>query len=261
MKRIILALAVISCTAIVNAQTREESEKLRTEVETNLVGNILPFWLDNAADPDGGFHGAIGVDGKAIEGAERGTLMTARILWTFARAYRQYGLEEYRNMADYAAENLINNCIDKKYGGMFWTIDGDGAVMDGTKMTYATAFGIYSLSEHFRATGNRKSLETAIALYRTLEENAHDKVKMGYIEAFNRDYTIGDMKGVDGRNASKTMNTHIHILEAYTCLYLAWPDEGLKANLIELLDILGNKLYSPETKHLILFCTDDWQPM
>ena len=261
MKRIIVALAVISCTAIVNAQTREESEKIRTEIESNLVGNILPFWLDNAADPDGGFHGAIGVDGKAIEGAERGTLMTARILWTFARAYRQYGLEEYRNMADYAAENLINDCIDKKYGGMFWTIDGDGAVMDGTKMTYATAFGIYSLSEHFRATGNRKSLETAIALYRTLEENAHDKVKMGYIEAFNRDYTIGDMKGVDGRNASKTMNTHIHILEAYTCLYLAWPDEGLKANLVELLDILGNKLYSPETKHLILFCTDDWQPM
>ncbi len=261
MKKIILAVAVTLCTATINAQTIEESEKLRTEVESNLVENILPFWLDNAVDPDGGFHGAIGIDGKAIKGAERGTLTTARILWTFARAYRQYGLEEYKKMADYAADNLINNCIDKKYGGLFWTIDDDGAIKDGTKMTYATAFGIYSLAEHFRATGNRKSLDTAISLYRTLEDKAHDKARMGYIETFNRDYTSGDMKGVDGRNASKTMNTHIHILEAYTCLYLAWPDEELKTNLIELLEILSSKLYSPETKHLILFCTDDWKPI
>lgn len=261
MKKTLVSLLVLFTAILASAQSRQDVEKLRTEVESNLVENILPFWLNNAVDPDGGFHGAIGVDGKAIKGAERGTLTTARILWTFARAYRQYGLEEYKVMADYAADNLINNCIDKKYGGLFWAIDGDGAVKDGSKMTYATAFGIYSLSEHFRATGNRKSLDTAIELYRTLEDKAHDKARMGYIETFNRDYTRGNMKGVDGRNASKTMNTHIHILEAFTCLYLAWPDEGLKANLIELMEVLSSKLYSPETKHLILFCTDDWTPI
>ena len=257
MKKTLVSLFVLFTAILASAQSRQDVEKLRTEVESNLVENILPFWLNNAVDPDGGFHGAIGIDGKAIKGAERGTMTTARILWTIARAYRQYGLEEYKVMADYAAENLINNCIDKKYGGLFWAIDGDGAVKDGTKMTYATAFGIYSLSEHFRATGNRKSLDTAIELYRTLEDKAHDKARMGYIETFNRDYTRGNMKGVDGRNASKTMNTHIHILEAFTCLYLAWPDEGLKANLIELMEVLSSKLYSPEKnyqgqKHIVI---------
>lgn len=261
MKKTLVALFISLSTVLASAQTRPEVDQLKAEVENNLIENILPFWMENTVDPFGGFYGIVGVDGKAFEGADRGTLMTARILWTFSRAYRQYGLEEYKKMADWAADYLLNHCIDKKYGGLFWTLDSEGAVKDGSKMTYATAFGIYSLSEHFRATGNRNSLDNAIALYRTLEDKVHDKARMGYIETLNRDYTRGDMKGVDGRNASKTMNTHIHILEAYTCLYLAWPDEELKGNIVELLDILSTKLYSPETKHLILFCTDDWQPV
>lgn len=261
MKNVLLSLLVFFTATLASAQSVQEVDLLRTEVENNLVENILPFWMDNSVDPLGGFYGVIGVDGTAMKNADRGTLMTARILWTFSRAYRQYGLEEYRNMADWAADYLLEHCIDKKYGGLFWTLDSEGALRDASKMTYVNAFGIYGLSEHFRATGDRKSLDNAIALYRTMEEKAHDKTGMGYIETFNRDYTRGNMKGVDGRNASKTMNTHIHILEAYTSLYLAWPDDELKNNMVELLDILSSKLYSQETKHLIAFCTEEWEPV
>ena len=260
MKKFLISVLLFSGLYLASAQNRTETDLLMKEVEENLVENILPFWLDNTVDPAGGFYGTVLTDGTAIPDAERGTLMTSRILWTFSRAVRQYGLEEYRTMADHAADYLIANCIDKKYGGVYWSLDSEGNMKDASKQTYATAFAIYGLSEHFRATGDRRSLDTAIMLYNTIEDKVHDKVNKGYYETFSRDYTPSNLKGVDGRLASKTMNTHIHILEAYTCLYLAWPDEGLKNNLIELLSILSTKLYSSETRHLILYCTEDWKP-
>lgn len=246
---------------MLTAQTRAEADALRMEVESDLVENILPFWMNHTVDPSGGFYGTVLADGTPIEDSDRGTLMTSRILWTFSRAYRQFGLEAYKTMADHAADYLVDFCVDKRYGGIYWMLDRDGAARDASKQTYATAFGIYGLSEHFRATGRRESLDAAVRLYQTLEDKVHDKVNGGYFEIFKRDYTPSDSKGVDGRLASKTMNTHIHILEAYTTLYQVWPDQGLKNNLLELLDILGTRLYSPETKHLILFCTDDWKPL
>lgn len=244
------------------AQTAEETERLKAETTQNLVENILPFWMEKTVDPDGGFYGVVLNDGKAIVGADKGAVLNARILWTFSKAYRHHALESYRQMADRAADYFITHFIDPKYGGVFWSLDSDGGIKNPAKLTYAAAFGIYGLAEHFRATGNRRSLQAAVSIYRTLEDRTHDKERQGYIESFMRDYTRGQLKGVDGElNASKTMNTHIHVLEAYTTLYQVWPNEELKANLCELLDILSTRLYSPERGHLILFCDDDWKPV
>lgn len=200
--------------------------------------------------------------GRQRPEADKGAILNARILWTFSHAYRSYSLDKYKEMADRAADFYINHFIDKKYGGAFWSLDSEGNPKDLTKQTYATAFGIYGLAEHFRTTGDKKSLKSALALYRTLEKKVHDRVNEGYIETFNRDYSPANTKGVDGRvGATKTMNTHIHILEAYTTLYKVWPDKGLKANLIELIGILQDRLYSPQTKHLILYCEDNWKSL
>ena len=77
-----------------------------------------------------------------------------------------------------------------------------------------------------------------------------------------RDGARAQIKGVDGHaGATKTMNTHIHLLEGLTGLYLAWPDPEVKAALTELLDILQTRLYDAQTHHLILYCDDDWKPM
>ena len=244
------------------AQVKQTMEVLRTETTENLKENLLPFWMKYVVDPAGGFYGVVMNDGKAIEKAPKGAVLNARILWTFSRAYRQYGLEAYKQMADRAADYYIRYFVDPTYGGVFWQLDNEGYPKDATKQTYACAFGIYGLAEHFRATGDHRSLETALKLYNTLEEKVHDKAGQGYIESFLRDYSKAPLKGVDGQvNASKTMNTHIHVLEAYTTLYQAWPDEGLKNNLRELLGILQTKLYNPRTNHLILYCDDYWNPI
>ncbi len=235
---------------------------LREETMQNLKENILPFWMEKAVDPAGGFYGMVFNDGKVVENAPKGAVLNARIIWTFSKAYRLDRQEKYKLMANRAADYYILHFVDTTYGGVFWQVDSEGHPKDMTKQTYACAFGIYGLAEHFRATGDRRSLEAALKLYSTLEEKVHDKIGMGYIESFQRDYLKASLIGVDRQaDASKTMNTHIHLLEAFTTLYQVWPDAGLRENLKELLNILQTRLYSAQRNHLILYCDDNWNPI
>lgn len=255
-------VAMMLTLTTMRAQSAQETERLRIETTQNLTDNILPFWMNKTVDPDGGFYGIVLNDGTPIRQADKGSVLNARILWTFSKAYRHYGLDAYRQIADRAADYYCNHFIDRKFGGVFWTVDCDGNMKDATKQTYACAFGIYGLAEHFRSTGCKRSLQTAISLYKTLESKVHDKAKLGYIESFGRDYTKSNMRGVDGQaDAAKTMNTHIHVLEAYTTLYQVWKNKELEANLRELLHLLTTKLYAPERKHLNVFCDEDWNPI
>lgn len=255
---ILISLLLILASTAAFSQSRSQIEELSDSIEKDLVEGILPFWTNYTVDPDGGFYGTVMNGGDAIQ-SDKGSILNARILWTFSRAYRLYGLPVYKNMADRAADYFKQHFIDKKYGGVFWAVNSEGVLKDGTKQTYASAFGIYGLSEHFRATGDLSSLEAAKDIFRALQEHSHDAVRKGYIEVFNRDWSRSDAKGIDGKaSTSKTMNTHIHVMEAFTNLYFAWPDPELKAAILELLDILQTKLYNPATKHLILYCDDDW---
>lgn len=260
-KMILVAfLAIIPLSGL--AQTESEKASFLNEIETDLTGNILPFWIKNSIDPDGGFHGMVDNQGRALEGAPKGGVLNARILWTFSKAFGTYGLDEYRRMADRAQRELIDRFIDPAYGGIYWQIAPDGSIYDGTKQSYCLAYGIYGLSEHFRVTGNEESLDAAIGLFRTLEDIVRDKSKGGYIETFARDWTEPVKKGVDGKEgAVKTMNTHIHILEAYTSLYRVWPEEEVKGCIADLINILQTRLYDSRTGHLILFCDKDWNPL
>ena len=244
------------------AQNETEKQRLLDEIESELTGNILPFWMEKAADASGGFHGIVSNSGEPLTGAPKGGVLNARILWTFSRAYGIYGFDEYREMADRAQQELIGRFIDPAYGGVYWQINPDGSIYNGIKQTYCHAYGIYGLSEHFRVTGNEESLDAAIGLFRILEDVVRDKSEGGYIETFSRDWKESGGKGVDGKEgAVKTMNTHIHVLEAYTSLYRVWPDEEVKECIADLIDILQTRLYDSRTGHLILFCDKDWNPM
>ena len=161
MKKIV-TLTVLLVLAI--AASADTAEILRTETTKNLKENLLPFWMEKTVDPQGGFYGVVLNDGKAIENAPKGAVLNARITWTFSRAYRQDGLEVYKQMADRAADYYIRHFIDPVYGGVFWQLDCEGHPKETTKQTYACAFGIYGLAEHFRATGDRRSLEAALKL-------------------------------------------------------------------------------------------------
>lgn len=265
-KLLVLALLALALT---NCRNDKEVilkagpyQPFRLEVTENLQKSILPFWAKYAPSPDGGFYGTILRDGTGVLEDSKGGVMNARILWTFSTATRLMGLDTYRDLADRAQREFIAHFIDRQHGGTFWEISPDGTP-DDVKQTYGIAYGIYGLSEHFRATGNKESLEAAISLFQTMEDNVRDKEKGGYIESFTRTWQQPDHIGYDDAagDATKTMNTHIHILEAYTNLLRVWPDALLAQRLEELLGILSGPLYDAKRHHLILFCDNDWNEM
>jgi mannobiose 2-epimerase len=258
--RILAALFILLSPA---CSKKEESEaklhQMREEIVSNLITNILPFWEVYSLDPSGGFYGTIRNDGTPVPEAEKGLVLNARILWTFSSAYRAFEVENYKQIANRAQKYLLDRFIDPLYGGAYWSLNANGEPANADKQTYGLAFAIYGLSEHYRATGSNESLEQAIALYNALQEHAYDPVNGGYVESFTRDWQLPGRFGYDGTGiAPKTMNTHIHLLEAFTNLYRIWPDEQLKKQIKDLVTVFYDKIINPETGHERLFLTMEW---
>ncbi|HVU23829.1 MAG TPA: AGE family epimerase/isomerase [Opitutus sp.] len=235
------------------------------QVEAELRDNILPFWLHNTRDRErGGFYGLILGSGEVEKDAPRGALLTARVLWTFSAAYRRYHDPAYLEMARWAYDDLLARFWDKDQGGLYWRVGADGVPLDRRKIIYVQTFGIYGLAEFYRATGEKPALDRAIALYRLMENHAHDRGHGGYFEEFTRDWKRSRDRGPHGSAmgslGQKSQNVHIHILEAYTNLLRAWPDAGLKQNERDLIDVLLTRIYNPVNHHLRLFLDEDWTP-
>lgn len=234
----------------------------RREVEKTLHDNILRFWLEKMVDTEsGGFHGRMTGHGVLDAQAPRGAILYSRILWAFSAAYRVTGREAYKVAAERAKKYLLTHFYDPTYGGIYWSLTHEGEPFETKKQIYAIGFAIYGLSEYHRATGDKEALDYARKLYASIEEHSFDTVLNGYFEAFTRDWQVmSDMRLSDkDANECKTMNTHLHILEPYTNLYRVWPDEGLKARLINLIGIFLKQIYDPSTHHLGLFFNEKWE--
>lgn len=237
-------------------------EAFKTSARQLLEENILPFWLDKMMDHEhGGFYGRMDGQGRLHAQADKGAVLNARILWTFAAAYRVLGRQEYLVAAVRAKEYILEHFVDKKRGGIYWSVNYKGEPVDMKKQSYAIGFAIYGMSELYRAAGDKEALNCAIALFETLESHTFDAKNVGYVEALNYNwYPIGDMRlSQKDENGSRTMNTHLHILEPYTNLYRVWKDQRLERQLRTLIDIFTDKLLNPVTRHLDLFFNDEWQ--
>jgi mannobiose 2-epimerase len=235
--------------------------KMKEEMQDVLENNILKYWIEHVTDNvQGGYYGRIDGHDQVYPDAEKGAILNARILWAFSAAYRVLQKKEYLLAAERAKKYIIDHFYDKEYGGVYWSLDAKGQPLDTKKQIYAIGFTIYGMSEYARATGDKEALDMAIRLYHDIEDHAFDKENNGYVEALTRDWQpIADMRLSDkDENGSRTMNTHLHIIEPYTNLYRVWKDDGLKASICNLLDIFTDKLLNPQTHHLDLFFDDQW---
>ncbi|MBQ3606927.1 MAG: AGE family epimerase/isomerase [Bacteroidales bacterium] len=248
----------MSTTEITSAELLA-AQALASQVKKEITGNILPYWMERMCSPDGGFYGQITGQEELHAEAPVGNIMTARVLWTFASAYRIFGNPEYLAMAEKAKKFIIDRFVDPEYGGTYWSLNPDSTPLDTKKQIYAIAFTIYGLAELNRATGDAQALEYAIMLFRSIEDHSFDTEKDGYFEAFTRTWEkIEDMRLSDkDANESKTMNTHLHVLEAYTCLFRVWKNPLLEKRLRGLISIFEEKILGADG-HLKLFFNDDW---
>ena len=245
-----------------------------------LETNILSFWQERMVDyRQGGFYGRIDGYNVLHPDAEKGAVLNARILWTFAAAARVLNNTPYRILAARAYDYLMQRFMDREQGGVYWSLNADGTPLDTKKQTYAIAFAIYGLAEYVRLTNNQEALNAAIRLFEDLEAHAYkwDNEKMsncknGYVEALTRNWQpIADMRlSEKDENGVFTMNTHLHVLEAYTNLYRVLKNvqrddvqgtkERITKQLRTLIDIFANRIFDPATGHLMLFFDEKWQP-
>ena len=236
-------------------------ETLSSEVKNELVKNILPFWSGKMIDSgDGGFYGRVDGSGHVYTDADKGCVLNARILWTFSSAYRILKDPEYLKAAGRAKDYLLTYFFDKEFGGVFWLLDHNGNMKDGKKQIYAQAFAIYGLSEYYRITKDQGCLDKAIDLFRLIEKYSYDVRLEGYFEAFSREWgELDDLRlSTKDANEKKTMNTHLHVLEAYTNLYRVWKDDLLKKQLRKLIDVFTDKIVNRKTFNLNMFFDEEW---
>jgi len=241
--------------------SNEQIEKFRERIESEWLTNISPFWLKYAPDEKyGGFRGWITNDLQIDEQSEKGIILNSRILWTFSRAYRLYQDDSYRQIANRAYNYLTNHFIDRQYGGVFWTIDYQGLPLDRKKRVYAQAFALYALTEYFQSTGERESLAQAFEIFNLLENRCHDNQYDGYFETFESDWSLAAdqrLSEVD-QDEKKSMNTHLHVLEAYSTLYRAFDNHKVKERLRAVIDIFLTRIIHPRTSHLQMFFDETW---
>lgn len=238
-------------------------KNFREVLLSDLENNILNFWISKTQDENnGGFIGLVDEHNNPIPSSSKGVVLNTRILWTFSAAFLFFKEEKYKHLADRAYEYIREFFIDKKNKGVFWELDFKGNPLNTRKQIYAQAFTIYSFTEYYQASGDETALKTAIEIFNLIEKHSFDSVKGGYIEAFRDDWSpIQDFRlSEKDLNAPKTMNTHLHILEAYTCLYKVWKDEKLKDALRNLILLFLDK-FLDHRGHLILFFDNDWNPI
>ncbi len=241
---------------------QQQINNLCDELNVEL-NQILSYWVNNTVDNEfGGFVGSIGYPDLIIANAPKGSVLNARILWTFAAAYRVTGIPVYAEMAHRAYNYFTQNFIDRLNGGVFWELNYLGEPLNPRKQIYAIAFGIYGLAEYYRTFKIQAALDQAIELYKAIEKYSFDKIHNGYIEALTRDWKRLDDYALSPKdlNCSKTMNTHLHILEAYATLYRVWKSDELKKSLQNLIELFIDKFIDRKTSNLILFFDDYWNP-
>ncbi|MDB1125335.1 AGE family epimerase/isomerase [Vibrio algarum] len=239
-----------------------ELKKLQQQVKDEAKNNIFAFWLKMIDHNKGGFHCYADFYGSIDEGYEKAVLLHSRILWSFSSAYRVFGNEEYLDAARHCFRFLADKAVDRKHGGVFWMLDANGNVTDSQKHVYNQGFAIYAFSEYYLASGDEEALLLAKSLFELVEEHAFDSVCGGYTEAFDREWSeIENHLVCDTAEevlAAKSMNTHLHIMEAYTTLGKAWDDPRVEQQNKNLLSVMRDKVIDQKW-HYGLFFTKDWR--
>ena len=232
-----------------------------TEIKEHLVNDLIPFWQGLKDEENGGFYGYLSYDLKLDKKAVKGCILNSRILWFFSNAYMVLGDSSLLESATHAYQFLKDYCVDNEFGGVFWSLTYDGTPEDTTKHTYNQAFSIYALASYYDASKNPEALEIAWKLYDLVESKCKDKY--GYLEAFTRSFEPeeNDKLSENGIIAEKTMNTLLHVFEAYTELYRVTKAEKVAKQIRFMMDIIKDKVFNKEIGRQEVFFDKTWNSL
>ena len=241
------------------------------EIKTHLIHDLIPFWLDLADEENGGYYGYVASDGTVDKRADKGCILNSRILWVMSCCYKLcmdgalsevklqdagYSSLDILEAARHAYNWFRNHYFDQEFGGIYWSVTYDGKPSDTTKHAYNHAFAIYALAEFYEVSHDIEAFKLAYYLKNCIENMFTDEI--GYLESFSRDFSLDDNPHLseNGVSAYRTMNTLLHIMEAYTELYRINKETNdlfMKRKIYNILEIFENRIYNPEKGRLEVF--------
>ena len=232
---------------------------VREEFKNHLCNVIIPFWKSLRDNKYGGYYGYMDYDLKVDKKAIKGCILNSRILWFFSNAYMVLKDESLKDEAKHAYEFMTKYCLDKENGGIFWSMSYDGKPEDTMKHTYNQAFAIYALSSYYDITGYEEVLYYAYSLYSTIESKCKDEI--GYLEAADRQFNkiSNEALSENGVMADRTMNTLLHVYEAYTELFRVTGDLEVKEKLVAIINTFADKVYNPKLNRQEVFFDNNWK--
>lgn len=251
-----------------NAEGVQTLAAMKDEIKHELLFDIIPFWRNLRDNEYGGYYGWLAYDLELDKKAEKGCILNSRITWFFANAYTAYrkgfltdaeceaaGFSGSDLLAEarHGYEFLRTHCVDDTFGGIYWSLNYDGTPLDTTKHTYNQAFCIYALSSYYEASGDEEALALARRLFHLIEEKCTDGI--GYLEAFTREFApeSNEKLSENGVLADKTMNTLLHVFEAYTELYRVAADDEVGERLRWIMDVFADKVYNSAKRRQEVF--------
>ncbi len=236
---------------------RTDMQQMALECQQELTNHILPFWL-GLRDERGGFYGQMTPDLEIHKDASKGTILHARILWSFSNAYLVTKNPAYLDAAGHAYA-FLRKAWDEKNLGFYWSLTAEGEPHETDKYAYANAFCIYGLSAYYEAAKDEDALYLANLCFDTIE--AHFSGLNGYEETYTVDWQPleNDHLSEHDLHASKTMNTTLHLIEAYAELYRLTKNPTVGAPLRRLLRLTVDRIYDPERKQLRVFFDEHMQ--
>ena len=245
------------------------TKQWKTELRQHLTKDLIPFWKGMRDAENGGFYGYMDTKGRVDKKAEKGCILNSRILWFFSSACTLLGEKSLRPYMDQAYTFLKESFLDKENGGLYWSVTYDGKPADDTKHTYNQAFAIYGLCAYYENTKQLEALDLAGNLYELIEERMRDEG--GYLEAFDVDFApvSNEKLSENGVEATRTMNTLLHVMEAYTELYRVTKNledyremrENVAQNLREMFGIIEKKIYNPAKRRQEVFFDQDYHSL
>jgi mannose 2-epimerase len=237
---------------------QEEITDYRNEAENHLVNELLPFWTTRMKDSkNGGFITHFDRDGNDTGEDEKSLIAQTRSVYTLSSAHRAgYGEGEYADMARHGVDFLIDKMWDKENGGFFWTMNRKGDVQIDKKILYGHSFVIYALSEYTLATNDPRGREYAEKVFDLVQKYCADTMYGGYWEMFHRDWTLCGPGSQGGDR--KTLDVHMHLMEAYTTLYECTGLELHRRKLLEIINILLQRIIHQVYKTGIPQFFEDW---
>jgi mannose/cellobiose epimerase-like protein (N-acyl-D-glucosamine 2-epimerase family) len=238
---------------------REEIIKLREEAQNHLVNELLPFWTSRMVDEtNGGFITHFDQHGIDTGEDEKSLVAQTRCLYTVSSAHRAgYGNGNLAAMAKHGADFLIGKMWDSENEGFYWMMDRKGNVKIDKKIIYGHSFAIYALSEYTLATGDPRGIEYAEKVFDLIQKYCADTMYGGYWEMFHRDWTLCGPGSQGGDR--KTLDVHMHLMEAFTTLYECSHKDVHHRKLLEVIDLLLHRVIHPKYKTGIPQFFKDWQ--